>query len=141
MASPLINGINYSWSQIATVILGVPVVGITSIEYEDKQEIVDHYGAGSFVTSRGFGKVETMPVKISLYMDEVEPLQLAAPLGRLENIPEFDIIVAFIPTSGTVATHTLKNCRFMGNKRTIKQGDTSVIVDLELKCSHILWTL
>ena len=43
---PMVNGTLYSWADIVAVISGVPVTGITAIEYGDEQEVVNKYGAG-----------------------------------------------------------------------------------------------
>jgi hypothetical protein len=46
-ATPLINGINYSWANITVVLFGVPVVGILKIDYKRKQKKENNYGFGS----------------------------------------------------------------------------------------------
>lgn len=135
---PLVNGTAYSWSQITTNILGVPVAGITSVSYDENQEMVDNFGAGNRPVSRGYGRIETEG-SITLHMEEVEALQDAVVSGRLQDIPEFDVVVAFIPEGGIVRTHTLKNCRFKNNAREISEGDTAVEVELELQIAQILW--
>lgn len=135
---PLINGEAYSWGQVVCNILGVPVAGITSIEYGDNQEMTDNYGAGNFPVSRGFGKYAA-EAKVTLHMEEVEAIMNANAIGRLQEIPEFDIIVSFIPENGIERTHKIKNCRFKNNKRPMKTGDTSVEVELDLITSHIQW--
>ena len=53
MATPLINGVNYSWSNIKFNLFGVPVVGITEINYTRKQNKENQYGAGVEPVSRG----------------------------------------------------------------------------------------
>ena len=55
MATPLINGINYSWANVKVILFGVPVVGITKIEYKTKQKKENQYGAGYEPISRGYG--------------------------------------------------------------------------------------
>lgn len=136
--TPLINGVAYSWGQIILTILGAPIAGVSEIEYDDKQDIVDNYGAGNFVNSRGFGKVETS-AKIKLSMEEVEALTNKAPGRRIQNIPEFDTIVTYLNPGGAVVRHVLKNCRFKNNNRKPKSGDTMIGVDIDLAVSHIEW--
>ena len=53
MATPLINGINYAWANVKVIILGVPVVGITKIDYKIKQKKENQYGAGYEPVSSG----------------------------------------------------------------------------------------
>jgi len=139
MAQPLINGQSYSWSQIEVRILNVPVAGITAISYEESEEMQDNWGAGKYPVSRGYGKIEATG-SITLEMNEVEALQAAVPTGRLQDIPEFDIVVSYLPQGGNIVTHTLKNCRFKNNKREVNQGDMTIAVELELLISHIQWT-
>lgn len=133
---PLINGKSYEWADILVNILGAPVTGITNIEYEEKQGMENIYGAGRFPVSRGYGKIEPT-AKVTLLMEEVENIQVVAPLGRIQDIPEFDIIVMFLDSGNVTRKHVLKNCRFMNNKRSSSSGDTSIPVELELIISHI----
>ena len=139
--TPLINGEAVSWAQITVNLLGVPLTGITSISYEDTQEITDNYGKGNYPVSRGFGKVESK-ANLALLAEEANALIERAPKGRLQEIPEFDVIVSYLPVGSTAEpySHTIRNCRFKGNKRGVKQGDTKVEVEYELICSHIEWS-
>jgi hypothetical protein len=135
---PLINGKSYEWADIAVNILGVSVVGITSIEYEEKQGMENIYGAGRYAVSRGYGKVEPT-AKITLLMEELEAIMAVAPLGRIQDIPEFDISVIFLDSALVTRKHKLRNVRFMNNVRSSSSGDTSIPVECELILSHIDW--
>ncbi|MEO1053914.1 MAG: hypothetical protein AAFX87_24975 [Bacteroidota bacterium] len=139
--TPLINGESVSWAQLTVNVLNTPIVGITSVSYEDMQEIVDNYGKGNYPVSRGFGKVETK-ASLTLLAEEADGLVQRAPKGRLQEIPEFDMVVTYLPVGsvGTPISHVVRNCRFKGNKRDIKQGDTKVEVQYEICASHIEWT-
>jgi hypothetical protein len=135
---PLINGKSPEWADIQVIVMGVPIVGITSVEYEEKQSMENIYGAGEYPVSQGYGKVECT-CKMTLKMEEVQSIMAVAPLGRLNKIPSFDIVVMYLDDSYTVVKHTVKNCRFMGNNRKSKQGDTSIDVEFDILCSHIQW--
>lgn len=135
---PLINGKSYEWSDITVNILGVTVVGITSIEYEEKQGMENIYGAGENPVSRGYGKFEPT-AKITLLMEEIQAIMAVAPLGKIQKIPEFDISVVFIDSALTTVKHKLRNVRFMNNVRSSSSGDTSIPVECELILSHIDW--
>lgn len=135
MYTPLINGTAYSWSQIKVNILGVPVVGIDAIKYGEKQAIEDNMGAGNRPVSRGYGGI-TAEAAVTLHMEEVEAIQRAVPTGNILDVPEFDIIVSFLPTGGNIVTHTIHNCKFKDNMRDVKQGDMKIAVEIELACSH-----
>jgi hypothetical protein len=136
--TPLINGESYSWGSIACNILRNLVSGITSINYSEDQDMEDFYGAGNYPVSRGYGKIKATG-DVTLMMEEVEALQKAAPGGRLQAIPAFDIIVSFLRLNDIVVTHKLKNCQFKKNERAMKTGDMGFEVKLDLIVSHIEW--
>lgn len=136
---PLINGIEYSWGDIVCSIAGVPVTGITGIEYGDEQEVVDNYGAGRYAVSRSKGRI-TCTAKITLYASEVNALVRKTLNGRLQDLSAFDIIVSYIPDGGGIVVNDkLRNCQFKKNERSWTEGDVSKTVDLELAVSHIEW--
>lgn len=135
---PLVNGMLYSWADIVAAISGVPVTGITGIEYGDDQDVVNKYGAGRHPVGRAKGRI-TPSAKITLYQEEVEALQRQAPNGRLQDIAPFDITVTYIPDSGIVTVDKIRNCQFKANSRKWKEGDTGQEVELKLVTSHIEW--
>lgn len=135
---PLVNGKSYENSDIQVVILGVPIIGITAVDYEDTQEMSNIWSSGRFPTSRGYGKYEAK-AKITILMEDLESITAVAPNRRLQDIPEFDVNILFIDSQLITRTHTIKNCRFMGNNRKSATGDTSIPVELELIPSHINW--
>lgn len=135
---PLINGTAYSWSQIVFNILGTPIAGITAIDYKDAEEMEDHYGAGNRPVQRAYGKIECTG-SITLHMTEVEALQNIVPSGRLQDIPEFDIVISFLPTGGKIVNHTLKNVKFKENGRDMARDSMEIEVEIPLQISHINW--
>lgn len=135
---PLVNGMLYSWADIVAAISGVPLTGITGIEYGEDQDVVNKYGAGRHPVGRAKGRI-TPSAKIILYQEEVEALQRQAPNGRLQDIAPFDITVTYIPESGIVTVDKIRNCQFKANSRKWKEGDTGQEVELELVPSHIEW--
>lgn len=137
--TPLINGVLHSWASIQVAIQGIPLTGITSIEYEDKQEVVNKYGAGRYPVGRGLGRI-TPTAKLTLYLSEVTALQAKSPTGRLQDLGMFDVLVGYLhPTSGLITYDKIRNCHFSDNPRKAKEGDTDIQVDLELIPSHIEW--
>ncbi len=134
----LINGEAYIWEQIVFSLFNTPIAGIKAISYEDDQEVQDNYGAGNRPISRGYGNIKCTG-SVTLEMIEVEALQEASPTGRVQDIPEFDVIVSFQPNIGAIRTHTLKNCRFKKNSRGMKQGDMQIDVELPFVVGEILW--
>ena len=132
----LINGKSYEYADIIVNILGVPITGITSIEYDIKQNMENIYGAGNKPVSRGYGKFEPT-AKITLLMEEIEAITAVSPLGTLQAIPEFDIIVIYTDAALIPRKHVLKDVRFMNNPRKSNTGDTSISCDCELIVSDI----
>lgn len=135
---PLINGVEYSWGDITATIGGVPVIGITAIEYGDEQVVENHYGAGRYPVSRSKGRV-TPSAKITLTMGEVVAIQAKSLTGRLQDLAPFPIVVCYIPEDGQIVIDKIMNCQFKKNARTWKEGDTRQTVDLDLVPSHIAW--
>ena len=77
---------------------------------------------------------------VTLEMKEVERIQAAlGPGRRLQDVPPFNISVAYRNESNLLVTHTIHNCEFTNNKREIKAGDTNIEVALDLITSHISW--
>ena len=135
---PFVNGKLYDWADIVLVIAGVPVTGITGIEYKDDQDIVTKYGAGRYPVGFAKGRI-TSTGKITLYQEEVEAMQRQSLTGRLQDIAPFDIIVSYLPDTAIVSIDKLRNCMFKNNGRGWKEGDTGQEVEIDLVMSHIKW--
>lgn len=136
---PLVNGYLYDWACVTVTIGGVPLTGITGIEYKDEQDVVNKYGAGRHPVGRAYGNI-TPSAKITLYQEVVEQLSSQSDTGRLQDIEPFDVLVSYIPKdSAIVKTDKIRNCSFKDNGRTWKQGDTAPEIELELLPSHIEW--
>lgn len=137
---PLVRGTRHSWASLEINLLGYNPAGITAISYDDTQEKVNNYGIGIYPVSRGLGKYEAT-AKITLAAYEIDAIQEAVGTGkRLQDIPPFDIVVAFLPVGeDKLITHTIRNCEFKTNKRDLKQGDTGLEAEFELIVSHIDW--
>jgi hypothetical protein len=135
----LVNGIEYSWSQAIFTVAGVVVTGIAEIEYSDTQEKVHNWGAGDRPVSRSYGKYEATG-SITLHSSVVESLTNVAPGNSLTSIPPFDITITFATQLGQLpVSHKLRNCEFMNNTRSMKQGDPMFGVKLELIVAEISW--
>lgn len=134
----LINGTAYAFSQIIISIFNTPIAGVTAISYDDEQEMQDNYGAGNRPVSRGYGNIKCSG-SITLAMEEIEALQAASPTGRLQDIPEFGVVVSYQPPVGKIVTHTLKDCKFKKNARDMKQGDMKSEMAIPLLISEIKW--
>jgi len=137
---PLINGVKPSWATMQVLIEGVIITGITAINYEDKQDIQNIYGAGQNPVGRGYGRIE-YTADITIQRDEIESIRKSSPTGRLQDIAPFDIVVAFLPIGGAkIANHIIKNCQFLDDGVEAKEGDTKNEKQLNLLPSHIIKT-
>src|SRR5690349_12788801 len=95
VGKPLINGVEYTHADVVVNLLGFVILGLTNIKYKDTQEITLNLGSGQYPVSRGFGGV--IPEgSITITSKEANRLSAAAPQGKIQNIPEFDIGVNFV---------------------------------------------
>lgn len=133
MATYLKNGVNYSWADITLVLFGVPVVGITKLEYSRKQEKTNNYGWGSEPVSRGYGRIEYSG-SIELYKDEWNRIISAAPNKDVLQIPMFDIQVIYGSTIHAVLPDVdiLRNVEFLEDNTTANEGDTRLMVTIPI---------
>ena len=129
--TPLINGTNYSWSNVTVNPFGTPLAGIVAINYKRKQTKTNNYGAGVEPVSRGYGQKE-YDGDIEVYLDEWKAFIAAAPGRDPLAIPPFDIPVTF-NGSGVIATKdTLRAVEFMEDPLEAKSGDTKLTVKIPL---------
>lgn len=130
-ATPIINGVNYSWSNVKLNLFGVPVVGITEILYHKKQKKENNYGVGQDPVSRGYGNNE-YEGSITLYKDEWNRIIQAAANKDPLGIAPFTIQVLFGGSSVTFAQDNLYACEFTNDPFDAKSGDTKLMVKLDL---------
>ena len=132
---PLVNGQAYDYTQIIMTVLGVPIAGVSAINYTQEQEKVDNYGAGKHVVSRGHGAI-TASGSIELSMNEIEALRDVAPNGSLLEIPAFTITVTYLNLQ-KVVTHKIKYCEFTNDGVEASQGDTDIKTTLNLAIGSV----
>jgi hypothetical protein len=130
-ATPLVNGTNYSWANVTLTLFGVPVTGVTAIEYNTKQKKENNYGAGVDPVSRGYGNKEH-DGHIELYLDTWKKIVAAAPDRDPLLIDKFDIQVVFGGSRVTADKDVLRACEFTENPFTGKSGDTKLTVKIPL---------
>lgn len=131
MPTPLINGINYSWANVTLTLFGVPVVGITKIEYKRKQKKENNYGFGAQPVSRGYGNYE-YEGSIEIYLDEWKRIIAAAPQNDPLLIAPFDIQVTYSGRGIIADKDVLRSVEFMEDNFTANQGDTKLMVTVPL---------
>jgi hypothetical protein len=137
MATPLINGVNYSWANVKLILFGVPVVGITKISYKTKQKKENQYGAGYEPVSRGYGNKE-YEGSIEIYTDELKNIIASAPNRDIMSIPPFNIQVVFEDAAnGFLTQDDLLFCEFTEEGLEASQSDTKLLVSLPLVIGKI----
>lgn len=136
MATPIVNGVNYSWTNVKLVLFGVPVVGITAIEYKKKQKKENNYGMGAEPISRGYGNAE-YEGKITIYREEWNAIIAASQNRDPLAIDFFDIQVSFSGTRVTTTLDVLRACEFLEDPFTVGQGDTKIMIELPLVIGSI----
>ena len=137
MAVTLVNGRAYDFTQITAVVLGVPLAGITAINYTEEQDKANNPGTGNRPVSRGRSMIDASG-SIDISMNEVEALRDAAPNGSLLQIPPFDIVVVFGNPQKPV-THVLKNVEFLNDGVESAQGDMDLIRTFDIIISNVKW--
>lgn len=132
----LINGVNYSWANIKMILFGIPVVGITKIDYKKSQVKDNNYGWGSEPTSRGYGRV-TYEGSIEIYQDEWRRIINSSPNSDPLSIPPFNIQIQMwnLPGgSGQVVptSDTLYNCEFADDAFVGNEGDSKLLITIPI---------
>lgn len=138
-----INGVAYGWSSLTILIGGVPVFGVTELEYSESQEADNLYGASTLPTNQGYGKI-IMTGSITMYQDEFDALQKALKLqapgyDRIQDA-DFDITITWTaPKSAPtkVSTHILRDVMFKDFSISSTEGDLGNTVTSELLFSEI----
>jgi hypothetical protein len=131
MVTPLINGVNYSFANITLVLFGVPVVGITKIDFKRKQKKENNYGFGQDPVSRGYGNNE-YEGSMEIYLDEWKKIIQISPFRDPLSIAPFDIQIVYGGSKVSAEKDVLRSCEFMEDSFTANQGDTKLMVNVPL---------
>ena len=132
MAAPLVNGISFDFVQLTPLFLGVPLVSMSSITYEEIQEKINNMGVGNRPVSRGRGAIDASG-SMELSMNDIEAIRDVAPSGSLLLLPASDFVLVF-GNPQNVQTHILKNLEFTNDGVTGAVGDT----DLKLTLNFVI---
>lgn len=123
--SPLINGKNYSSSNVTAVIYGVPVVGCNEINYSRDTSRPNNYGLGREPISYG-EKQFTYTGDITLAFDEVQAIIATSPNKSILEIPPSTVLVVFEGDGVLPTTHKLLNVRFTKDPFNVKSNDSII---------------
>lgn len=133
---PLINGKAYEWADVKVLISGLFVIGITSVNYEQRQAKMNHWGASNYPVTYGNGQKEAT-CSLTLYFSELQNIRSSIPNFQIVDIPLFDIIVSYLDPLIGIVTHKIRNCRFTNDPVSTNQGDTAISCTLDILPSHI----
>lgn len=134
--TPLINGKSYSWADIQLLAGGSPILGITSVNYEQAQEKLNLYGSSNQPISFGNGR-KSATASITIYFEELQKLRNASPNKQIVDLGLFSVIVSYIDPLNVPVTHTLRNCRFVNDPVQSNEGDGMMLCNLTILPSHI----
>ena len=135
MAASLVNGIAFDFVQLTPLFLGVPLVSMSSITYEEIQEKVNNFGIGNRPVSRGRGAIDASG-SMELSMNDIEAIRDVAPNGSLLLLPASDFVLVF-GNPQNIQTHVLKNLEFTNDGVTGTVGDTDLKLTLNFVISDI----
>ena len=136
---PRINGYEYDWNNIQITLLGVPLIGITKIDYDYAQDMKSNYGYGPQPISYSYGRV-TYTASIEVYLSTWNEICAAAPNGDPCQFPPFTISVSYGNfNQSTVASYRdiLHDVQFMKHNRNAGEGETGMKVTIPLMISAI----
>lgn len=124
-----INGKLYDWGNLSWILFGIKLVGITEINYTHKRDSPNQYGAGYEPIGYGYTNFEYMG-DISVYKEELIPINNVSPERSILKIPPFSAINEFSGDGVAYYTETLLNIRFTEDPFAGKQNDTGLIVKI-----------
>lgn len=121
--TPLINGVRYGWSNLRANILGRSMTGITAVSWKTKRAKQNNYGQGSEPDHRVIGKKE-YEASVTLSQYEVDAIKATLAAGQdLTDIAPFPITIVYKDDTNAVKTTVLKNCEFLEEAFSTKEGD------------------
>ncbi|WP_286913157.1 hypothetical protein [Flavobacterium sp. UBA4197] len=119
----------YGWNDITIAIGGRIIEGVTDIECTVKQdkEVLRGRGKKGHKILRGNVGVEG---KLTVWQSELESMIQDAPGKDVLSI-EFDIVWTYAASAtDPTVTDIIKTCEFLEYKKSMKQGDKNMLVEL-----------
>lgn len=119
-----ISSRTYSWSQTEIRVMGLLMVEIIGIEWDETQEMEFVYGKGSDPLDIAEGNVQITGT-LTLLQGDLEALQDISPDGKLYKLKDVDIQCAFVKDEITseIVRYSLTGVRFQGSPKSLKQND------------------
>jgi hypothetical protein len=131
---PLVNGNRYSFVSIEAWIAGIPILGITSINYEDKLDpgIVKGTSMNMLGTTAGD---RTSTCDVEMYRLEWDNLMVglaAAGLGGY-GLARFDIMVSYSEALGlAISKDLILGCRITNAAASNQKGNDPTTIKLTI---------
>lgn len=137
LAEPvLINGVEWTHSDLKVIVLGLPIYAVTRLDYSNKQSMQANYGTGSKPLSVGYGTVKPN-ASMTVSMTEYQRLADGANEGYIQNYALFDVMLHFFNREAGAFTHRLLNCKFMGPESSSSVDNSQIEVTLEMFVADI----
>ncbi len=122
----------YSWKDLSVAYGGRIIEGITENEYEIEQDDDFLYGRGNEPHDIIEGNI-SYKGKLTLWQSELEAMIRDAPGKKLSNLRP-DIVNTYASEEGgQITTDICGNVKFGGYKKSFKQGDKNMLVELPYK--------
>jgi hypothetical protein len=128
LGNVLINGVMYSWADLVFSPYGVPLIGITKIEYKITQKKENVKGQGVEPIGRSYGDKEYAG-SIEIYKENWNAFIAAAPNSDPLAIPFTDMPLSYGTSANSViSTEILQAVEWLEDEMKANQGDMSLKV-------------
>lgn len=121
----------FAWCDLSVALKNRIINGITELEYTEKKDKELLYGRGDKphgIVSGNYG----YEGKISIWQSELEAMTETAPDKDILKL-QFDLVASYVPADdSTMVNDILKNVQFTEVKKSLKQGDKNMIVELPI---------
>lgn len=124
MSLVLKNGVAVGSANISTIVGGVILTGIKSIDFKVNQKKENIYGFGQEPVARGRGQVEYPEGSMEILLEEWKQICAAAPNRDPKQIAMFNIPIVY--DNNALEKEVLNNVEFTSHGYSPKAGDTAV---------------
>ena len=134
--SDTFNSKQYSWKDLSVAYGGRIIEGITENEYEVEVEDDFLYGRGNEPHDIVDGN-RAYKGKLTLWQSEFEAMTRDAPNKDITKLRP-DIVNTYAPEDGgQIVTDICSNVKFGGYKKSFKQGDKNMLIEITYKFTKL----
>lgn len=138
---PQINGFFPSWAEAQFSLDGFDTTGVQSVDWDEKVEIGDVYGAGPLKQGTTRGQSKPGVVKLKLLSDDAdafeESLALNASDGESVSLTQFGFQVQWLKADNSYAQVNFEGCRVQSVGDNMKIGAEAFAREFELNVTKI----